>query len=286
MSESVDMKGKVCIVTGANSGIGLETAAGLASMGATVVMACRNPDTGQRALDEVRERTGSDALHLLQLDLTSQQSIREFANSFMQQFDRLDVLINNAAVVPVKRRETADGHEMQFGVNHLGPFLLTNLLLDRLKASAPSRIVNVASVVHYKAELDLDELQSTKDYSAITVYGQTKLENVLFTYELARRFEGTGVTANCLHPGVVRTGITRDMPFFLQPLVKLAGLFMLSPSKGAATSLHVATSPELEGVTGKYFRECRESRSSPLSHDEEMAKKLWAVSAELTGLPA
>lgn len=282
--ERVDLNDKTCIVTGANSGIGLETAMGLIEMGACVVLACRNMKAGQEAVNRIQDRTGFERTELMELDLGSQRSIRTFAERFSKAHDRLDILINNAAVIPKSRQETEDGLEMQFGVNHIGPFLLTHLLLDRLKAAAPSRIVNVSSMVHYNAELNFDDLQNTQGYKAFGVYKQSKLANVLFSYELARRLEGTGVTVNCLHPGVVRTGLMRNTPFFLKPFITVAGLFMIGPAKGAETSLYVATSPELEVVTGKYFRECRESRSAPPTHDEALAERLWDISAEMAGV--
>ena len=216
-------------------------------------------------------------------DLASMESIRKFAADFLDTHERLDVLINNAAIMPTSRTETSDGFETQFGVNHLAPFLLTHLLLDLLKASAPSRIVTVSSTLHHKATLDFDDLQYEHNkYRAMQAYGRSKLANVLFTYELARRLKGTGVTANCLHPGVVRTGLMRDLPLFLQPLLKVAGLLMLSPDRGARTSVHVATSPELEGVTGEYFDQCAVARSSSASHDAQSGARLWEISAELT----
>ncbi|MCH7959150.1 MAG: SDR family oxidoreductase [Candidatus Hydrogenedentes bacterium] len=281
--DTTDMNGKTCLVTGANSGIGKATAAGLAAMGATVVMVCRDAVKGETALNEIITETGSQDVSVMIADLASLKSIREFAANFLDKHERLDVLINNAAIMPTSRTETSDGFETQFGVNHLAPFLLTHLLLDLLKASAPSRIVNVSSTLHHKATLDLDDLQYERNkYRAMQAYGRSKLANILFTYELARRLKGTGVTANCLHPGVVRTSLMRDLPFFLQPLLKIAGMMMLSPSGGARTSVHVATSPDLEGVTGEYFDKCAVTRSSSVSHDAESGARLWEISAELT----
>ena len=278
------MEGKICIVTGANSGIGLATAAGLAEKGAHVIMACRDLERARPSQIEVKRLSGSEDIELYQLDLGSQESIRAFAKKFQKNFDRLDVLVNNAAVVPTKREETADGYEMQFGVNHLGPFLLTNLLLDRLKESAPSRVVTVASVLHTKGIVNFDDLQGNEKYGAIAAYNNSKLMNCLFSFELARRLEGTGVTSNCLHPGVVNTGLARNVPIYLKPFVIIAGLFMLKPEKGAATSLYVATDPSLETVSGKYFDECTESKCSSKARDEEAAQRLWDLSAEYTGI--
>lgn len=278
------MNGKICIVTGANTGIGMATAEGLAKQGAHVIMACRDLDRSKPVQDQIKKASGSDTVDLLQLDLGSQDSTRAFAENFLKNYDRLDVLINNAAVVPTKRQETSDGYEAQFGVNHLGPFLLTHLLLDRLKASAPSRIVTVSSMLHVKGTINFDDLQSENSYGVMAAYQQSKLANILFTFELARRLEGTGVTANCLHPGVVSTGLYRNLPFFLKPVMKIAGLFMLNPDKGAATSLYVATAPELEGVTGKYYDECAESKCSSKTRDQEVSVKLWNLSEQYTGI--
>ena len=282
----MNMTGKICMITGANSGIGKLTTLGLAETGARVVMVCRDAVKGEAALSEIVSKTGNENVELMVADLGSQQSIRDLVGHFRTKHDQLHLLINNAAIIPVKRQVTEDGYEAQFGVNHLGPFLLTNLLLDVLKASAPSRIVNVASTVHYNASMNFDDLQSEESYGVMKAYGQSKLANILFTYELARKLEGTGVTVNCLHPGVVRTRIMRDVPFFLKPIVAVAGLAMLSPEKGAKTSIYVATSPDVEGVTGKYFDKCAERSSSSESRDEEKAKRLWDLSAEMTGVGA
>lgn len=279
-----DMSKKVCLVTGANSGIGKATAEGLAGMGATVVMLCRDRGRGESAREDVARKTGSGTVDLIIADLGSLKAVRDAAEAFKAHYDRLDVLINNAAIVPRKREVTADGFEAQFGVNHLAPFLLTNLLRDVLTRSAPSRVVNVASTVHHGATLDFNDMQSEKGYSAIRVYGRTKLANVLFTYELARRLEGTGVTANCLHPGVVRTNILRDLPGPLRAAAKAASLFFLGPEKGAQTTLYLAASPDVEGVTGKYFDQGKEAKSSPASYDREAAARLWEISARLAGL--
>ncbi len=278
------MNGKICIVTGANSGIGVTTARGLAKKGAHVVMACRDVERSEPVQAKIKKDSDSEKVDLLKLDLASQESIRSFADTFLKTYDRLDVLVNNAAVVPSKRQETAEGYEAQFGVNHLGPFLLTHLLLDRLKECAPSRVVTIASIVHTNGVINFDDLQSDEKYSIMGAYSNSKLANVLFTFELARRLEGTGVTANCLHPGVVNTRIMRDLPIIVRPIVKFAGLFMLNSEKGAATSLHLATAPELESVTGKYFDKCAESKCSSKAKDQEVAAKLWELSEQYTGI--
>ena len=274
------MDGKVCIVTGANAGIGLATAVGLAELGATVVMVCRSQARGEAALQEVQERTGNDAVHLLLADLASLAEVRQVAATFKQQFDRLDVLINNAAVITLKREETVDGLERQFAVNHLAPFLLTNLLLDDLKASAPSRIVNVSSGVHAAAQIDFADLQSNKRYRRSEVYGRTKLMNVLFTKDLARRLAGSGVTANALHPGVPATKLSKNYSGREMP----ASASFAELQEAAQTSIYLATSPEVAGVSGKYFANSRERDSSIASQDADTARHLWEVSAQLTNL--
>lgn len=275
------MTGKVCIVTGANTGIGKETALGLAKLRATVVMVCRDRERGEAALREIKQKSGNDRVELMICDFSSQNSIRQFAGDFNQQHDRLYVLVNNAGVVLRERSMTEDGLESTFAINHLGYFLLTNLLLDVLKKSAPSRIVNVASTAHKYGKLDVNAWPAGSSFSAFGAYANSKLANVLFTYELARRLEGTGVTANCLHPGGVGTNLYRGLPKFLQALIKLV---TIGPERGARTSIYLASSPEVEGVTGKYFARRRQQKSSEASHNEEAARRLWEVSETLTGL--
>ncbi|HET9476103.1 MAG TPA: SDR family oxidoreductase [Dehalococcoidia bacterium] len=285
-----DMTGKTCLVTGANQGIGKETALALARLGATVVMTSRDLAKGEAALADVRSRSGGD-VELMIADFGSFASIRKLAADFKAKHPRLDVLVNNAGAILLRRSETEDGFETTFGVNHLGYFLLTNLLLDVLKASAPARIVNVSSRAHLGVKMDFDNLNSTRGrYSAMGVYSRSKLGNVLFTYELARRLAGTGVTANCVHPGVVRSGFGKNNPglgrLVFQTFQVVARPFILSPEKGAATSIYVASCPELEGVTGKYFVDCREKPSSPASYDEEAQRRLWEISEQMCGVGA
>jgi len=277
------MTGKVCIVTGANTGIGKETALGLAKLRATVVMVCRDRKRGEAAQREIKQKSGNDRVELMICDFSSQNSVRQFARNFNERHARLDVLVNNAGVVLRERSMTEEGLESTFAINHLGYFLLTNLLLDVLKKSAPSRIVNVASTAHKYGKLDINAWPAGRDYSAFGAYANSKLANVLFTYELARRLEGTGVTANCLHPGGAGTNLFRGLPKFLQALIKLVAI---SPERGARTSIYLASSPEVEGVTGKYFARRRQQRSSEASSNEEAAQRLWEMSAELTGLNA
>jgi NAD(P)-dependent dehydrogenase (short-subunit alcohol dehydrogenase family) len=221
---------------------------------------------------------------LLLADLASQASIRRLAEDFKKQFSALHVLINNAGIIPRKRQVTVDGFETQFAVNHLAPFLLTNLLLDTLKSSAPARIVTVSSDMHRGATINFDDLQSVGSYRPVRVYSETKLANVLFTYELARKLQGTKVTANCLHPGMVATKLLADgigIPRTLSSTTKLIGS---SPEKGAKTSIYLATSPEVEGVSGKYFVRQKPVESSQMSYDQSLASRLWKESAELTGV--
>jgi NAD(P)-dependent dehydrogenase (short-subunit alcohol dehydrogenase family) len=286
-----DMQGKTVVVTGGNSGIGFETAAGLASMGARVLVTARNADKGRAAVAAIAERLhGESQVQLVVFDLADLASVRQGAAEILEQAPSIDVLVNNAGLVLTERAETVDGYEATFAINHLGPFLLTNLLLDRIKASSPARIVNVASTAHNTARkgMPFDDLQSTKRYRGMRVYGESKLANILFTLELARRLEGTGVTANSLHPGTVRTGYGADGDArgFLAFGIKIAQPFFLSPAKGARTSIYLASSPAVDGVTGKYFVKCKERRPRRWAEDPEAAQRLWQVSAELVGLAA
>lgn len=286
-TSSQTMQGKICLITGANSGIGKATALGLAKLGATVVLVSRDRARGEQAQREIQAQSGNPHIDLLMADLSSQQSIRQLADEFKQRYSQLHVLINNAGIFQLRKRLTVDGLDMIFAVNQLAPFLLTNLLLDVIKASASARIINVSSSSHEANYLRLDDLQSEKHYRPMRAYGQSKLALVLFTYELARRLEGTGVTANCLHPGFVATNIAqRDLPRIVRPLAKPAFLFGISPEEGAKTSIYLASSPDVEGVTGKYFVKSIPRQSAPLTHDVALQKKLWQVCAVLTGLTA
>jgi len=281
------MQGKICLITGANSGIGKATALGLALMGATVVMVCRDRVRGEEAQKEIKAQSSNDAVDLLLVDLSSQQSICQLAETFKQHYTRLDVLINNAGRFTLFRSETVDGFEMTFAVNHLAPFLLTNLLLDLLKASSPSRIINVGSNAHEEGYINMNDLQSTKGYRAMRSYGQSKLALLLFSYELARRLEGTGVTVNCLHPGFVATNIGQSGA---GPVLRAAARAILphigtTPEVGAKTSLYLASSPDIEHVTGKYFVKSTPKRSAAISYDEALQHQVWEVSAKLVKLP-
>src|SRR6266699_5013929 len=275
------MQGKICMVTGANSGIGKATALELAQMGATVVMVCRDRARGEEARREITTKSRKNAVDLLQADLSSQQSIRQLVENFQHHYTHLHVLINNAgAAFPGRRRETVDGLEMTFAMNYLAPFLLTNLLLDVLKASAPARIVNVSSATQASGYIQMDDLQAEKHYRS--AYGQSKLAEVLFTYELARRLQETGVTANCLHPGFVATnfGQIGTAPV-IRTAVKFISRLGMSPEEGAKTSIYLASSPEVEGVTGTYFVKSMPKRSAAISYDEALQRQLWEQSAKL-----
>ena len=279
------MQGKICMVTGANSGIGKATALALAQMGATVVMVCRDRARGEQARSEITTTSRNNAVDLLLADLSSQQSIRQLVENFQHHYTRLHVLINNAGATFSGRRETVDGLEMMFAVNYLAPFLLTNLLLDVLKAGAPARIVNVSSAAQASGSIQLDDLQEEQHFSSMRAYGQSKLAMVLFTYELARRLQGTGVTANCLDPGFVATNIgQRGASLPVRLLVKLIWSFGASPEKGATTSIYLASSPEVEGVTGQYFAKSMPRRSASSSYDESLQRHLWEQSAQLVNL--
>ena len=277
------MSGKVCLVTGATSGIGRVTARELAQMGATVVAVGRNRQKGDETIAEIKRRASSDKVEFMQADLSSQESIRGLAEAFTDKYDQLHVLVNNAGGVFSKRETTVDGLEMTFALDHLAYFLLTDLLLPVLEQSAPARIVNVSSAAQGSGKINFDDLQGAKRYSGWRAYGQAKLANVLFTYELARRLQGAGVTANCLHPGVVATGFAQNNSGALQALVKAGQIFAISPEKGAETSVFLASSPQVEGVSGRYFANKKERKSAKQSYDESVARRLWNVSVELTG---
>ena len=273
--------GKICMITGATAGIGEATARGLAQQGATVIVVGRNPDKCAATVDRLKQQTGNVNIDYLLADLSSQKEIYLLAEEFRRRYPRLDVLINNAGINLLQRQLSPDGIELVFATNHLSYFLLTRLLLDVLKASAPTRIVNVASFVHRQARLDFDQLQA----GGLNAYPLSKLANLLFTYELARRLEGTNVTVNALNPGLVRSNFGLNIPGPAGLLKRLMNaLIGVSVEEGAKTSLYLAISPEVQAVTGKYFEKCKPIESSPASYDEDAARRLWQVSAELTGL--
>jgi NAD(P)-dependent dehydrogenase (short-subunit alcohol dehydrogenase family) len=278
------MEGKTCVITGASAGIGKASAEQLASMDASVVMVCRSRGKGERAKAEVEVKSGSRSVELMLADLASLDSVRAFARQFEESHGSLHVLLNNAGVVRLRRSLTADGFETTFQVNYLAPFLLTNLLLPLLKRSAPSRTVNVSSAAHYGSHIDLNDLQLERGYRVLRAYSQSKLALVLFTYELARRLDETGVTANCLHPGNVATNIWGNALGPASFLGKVTRLFMLSPEKGARTQVYLASSPEVQTVNGEYFEPEGRKRSSTESYDQALAERLWDASAAMVGL--
>ena len=277
------IEGSTCIVTGANAGIGKATAIEMARMGARVVMVCRNRERGRQALVEVCQESGSSAVDLILTDLSVRQEVRDLAARIAKEYPQVDVLVNNAGLFLKKREETADGLETTFAVNHLAYFILTLDLIETLKASAPARIVNVASSAHTGNKLDFDDLQGARKYSGWKAYGRSKLANVLFTYELARRLEGTGVTANVLHPGVVASQFGRAGNGLLSLAWSLGGRFMKTSEEGARTSVYLASSPDVDGVSGGYFANEKPARSSRESMDKEAAARLWEESLRLAG---
>jgi NAD(P)-dependent dehydrogenase (short-subunit alcohol dehydrogenase family) len=280
------MSGKTCIVTGANSGIGKETALGLAQMGARVVMVCRNAEKGKAAQEDIRRESGSSQVDLLIADMSSQASVRALAEQIQRKYPRLDVLVNNAGGAAPAVALSADGIEMTLATNHLGPALLTLLLLDLLKASAPSRIINVSSTeAQHPAGLDMNDLQfERRKYGGIAAYRQSKLLMNTFTFELARRLAGTGVTANCLHPGMVATNIWSAM-LIGKLIVAVVKPFMLNSKQGATVSLYLATSPEVAQVSGEYFVKSMPAKSNPLSRDPKVMAEVWLCTGKMTSLP-
>jgi NAD(P)-dependent dehydrogenase (short-subunit alcohol dehydrogenase family) len=275
------MNEKVVLITGATSGIGKLAAIRIAKRGPTVVIVARDPNRGKDAVNEIIQKSGNRSVDLLMADLASQAEIRRVAAEFLAKYARLDVLINNAGLAVGARTKNADGIEMTFAVNHLAYFLLTELLLDRLKASAPARIINVSSEAHRRVVPDFENLQGEKKFSGFAAYSITKYCNILFTYELSKKLQGSGVTVNAMHPGYLSTGIFRAAPGFVKFLVKLtAG----NPEKGGDALDYLAFAPELDGVSGKYFNGKREVASSPASQDRAAAERLWKLSSELTGV--
>lgn len=282
----MDMTNKVCLVTGANSGIGKETAKTLAGLGAFVVMLCRNEERAERARQEIIDQTGHTGVEVILADLAHQYDIRQAAKQFREKFEALDVLINNAGIIPSKREETPEGIEKTLAINHLGPFLLTNLLMEQLKNADRARIINVASEVHRLGALifDIDNLQLQTRYSPMKAYGLSKLCNIMFTHELAKRLSDTTVTANCLHPGVVSTRLASDASWMMKLFYFIGTPFMRSPKSGAQTSLYLAISDEVSAISGQYFKNKQVTDPASIALDDELTEKLWERSATLTGL--
>lgn len=285
LSLSPSMAGKTCVVTGASSGIGKATAKALAMMGAEVVMVCRSRERGEAALSEIHgalPHNDRGRIELKLADLSIMSATRALADDLKRTHPRIHVLVNNAGAIFADRHVTPEGLEFTFALNHMSYFILTTQLLDTLKASAPARIINVSSGAHTRGQIPLDDLQYKQKYSAFTAYSDTKLANVLFTYELARRLEGSGVTCNCLHPGVVATGFSsQGGPPLFKWFLKWFRPFILTPERGAETTVYLASSPELEGVSGKYFVRRKATRSSRRSRDDALAQKLWEASERL-----
>ena len=281
------MAGKSVLVTGGTGGIGKATAIRLAALGARVGITGRDPARTEAAAAGIRATQGSPVVDAFAADMSVQAGVRRLAAQVLDTYPRLDVLVNNAGGFWAHRHVTADGLERTFALNHLAPFLLTSLLLDRLTASAPARIITVSSGAHARGRIDFDDLQGERNYSGQHAYSQSKLANVIFTYELARRLKGTGVTATVLHPGVVRTRFgAEDQAAYLAVMIRMARLFMKTPAQGAGTPIYLASSPQVEGITGRYFVNRKPKISSKVSYDTTAAARLWQASIDLAGMTA
>jgi NAD(P)-dependent dehydrogenase (short-subunit alcohol dehydrogenase family) len=277
----MQLKDQVCLVTGGSSGIGKATALALANQGAEVIIVNHNRERGEAALQDIRSQSGNSRVHLVLADLSSQEEIRRLAGEINSRFEHLDVLVNVAGTLFYKRQLSADGLEMNLALNYLGYFLLTELLLDKFIASAPARIVNVTSVAHWWGRLDLNDLQSERHYNMFAAYGKSKLAIILFTRELAQRLAGSGVTVNCIHPGIVATHIVERV--IDSPLIyRLARFIFLSPGDAAAQILYLVSSPEVEGISGEYFVRKSIAATSKTAQDEDLAHRLWQVSKAMT----
>jgi NAD(P)-dependent dehydrogenase (short-subunit alcohol dehydrogenase family) len=284
MNETNLLEGKTCMVTGATSGIGLATARGLAKLGARVVVVGRDANKCTRVVKDIRQQSGNPEVDCLLADLSDQAQIRKLALEFQESYARLHVLVNNAGGFFLRRQESVDGLEMTFALNHLNYFLLTILLIEVLKASAPARIVNVSSESHRNERMDFDDLQMKRSYKPMRAYGRSKLDNILFTRELSRRLEGSGVMANALHPGFVATNIGGNNGWLARVVMPLIHLRAISPQKGAETSIYLASSPEVAGVSSEYFIKCKSVRAGEAAYDDQAALQLWNASQDLTGV--
>lgn len=278
------MKDKVCVITGATDGIGKETAHALALQGARLLIHGRDPDKGARAVAQLMARSRNPAIEFLPADFGSLADVRRLAASVMQRTPYIDVLINNAGGMFVNRTVSKEGYELTFAVNHLAPFLLTHLLLDCLKSASQARIVTTASNAHRGAMLDFADLQTMRKYSGMGAYGRSKLANILFTRALAKRLEGTAVTATCLHPGFVRTSIARDMGAIPRSIFRLMSPFIRSPRKGAQTLVYLASCADVQGASGGYYIDCKLTQPSSAAQDDQAAERLWQVSRTLVGI--
>ncbi len=277
----MNIEGKNIIITGGTSGIGKEAAISLAGKKACIILPSRNMEKAERVKKQIIDKTGNKEVHIMKCDLASFDSIRSFADEFKKRFDRLHVLVNNAGIWEIMKRESADGIELNFAVNHLGPFLLTNLLLDNLRNGAPARIINISSRYHRWWGFNFNDPESRKFFFSIRSYGRSKLANILFTRYLAEMLRVDGITVNCMHPGLVATDIFRGLPWFIRILMRP---FMISTARGAGTIVYLATSPELDTVTGEYFYRKEIRKPSRAARDRESAEKLWKLSREYTGI--
>jgi retinol dehydrogenase-14 len=278
------MGGKTVLITGGTSGIGKATAVAMAAMGANVVVVGRNQERGGAAVEEIKAQSHNESVELMLADLSVQAEVRGLAEEFLERHDRLDVLVNNAGLVQSKRTETPDGIETTLAINHLAPFLLTNLLLGCLEQSAPSRVITVSSEAQRWGTMNFEDMQSRRKYRGFPVYGMTKLAKIMFTYELAERLDGTGVGANCLHPGSVGTNFGQNNRGAMALFFRTFKPFMRSPEQGADTLIWLASSPEVDGVSGKYFSDRKEIEAKKVAYDPAARRRLWEISEDLTGL--
>ena len=282
----MDLNNKLCVVTGANSGIGKETARNFAADGGYVIMICRNDKRAQQARQEIIDNTGNTNVDIVLADLAVQNDIRSAAQQIIDQFDHVDILVNNAGLIADEREETIDGIEKTLAVNHLAPFLLTNLLWDHLQQSEESRVINVSSEVHRMGAkvFDIDNLELTENYSAMNAYGISKVCNIMFTHELAKRSKDTPITTYSLHPGVVRTQLAEEAGWTMKLFYWIGKPFMRSPKSGAGTTIYLATSEDVQPMNGKYFKNKTVAEPSSIAFDDELTKELWKRSEQLTTL--